>query len=266
MGEIVAAAPAAFDGVAARYDDAFEPHAGHLRSVMLDAMLRTFHPGDHLLDINCGTGTDAIALGTRGFRVTAVDGSPEMIEAFKKKLTGLPAGPMLDPRTLSFEELGELPAGAFDGAISNFGGLNCADDPAGVLRSLARLLRPGAPFIACLLNSFSIWEFTAFTARFQFRRALRRSLPRSGTLARVGTGTIRVRYYSPGRWRSLLEPAFAVERVFGLSIISPPPDSHRFIARHPRLVRRLLSADDHLRTVPPFSFLGDHVVVIARRQ
>jgi methyltransferase family protein len=51
----------------------------------------------------------------------------------------------LDFRVLPTEALDRLELESpFDGAFSNFSGLNCVEDLAAVARNLARLLKPGA--------------------------------------------------------------------------------------------------------------------------
>ena len=55
-------------------------------------LLRTFHPGQRVLEINCGTGIDAVSLGERGIRVLACDIAPRMIE-----LAALPFSTSVSP-------------------------------------------------------------------------------------------------------------------------------------------------------------------------
>src|SRR5439155_636698 len=47
---------------------------------------RVFRPGQHILEINCGTGVDAIYLASRGVDVLACDSAPRMIEVARKRL------------------------------------------------------------------------------------------------------------------------------------------------------------------------------------
>jgi SAM-dependent methyltransferase len=51
----------------------------------------------HVLDAGCGSGRDSLALMRRGYRVTAIDASPEMVRAAKSR--------GVDARLLTFQEM-----------------------------------------------------------------------------------------------------------------------------------------------------------------
>src|SRR6185503_1130766 len=103
-------------------------------------LLRLFSPGARLLDLGCGTGEDALFLGSRGYAVTGIDSAPGMIERAREKAAQQRNEARFEVASLEdLEPLGR----EFDGAYSNFGALNCADLRAAG-RGLARALRPGA--------------------------------------------------------------------------------------------------------------------------
>src|SRR5882757_828076 len=72
----------AFDSVAADYDGARGNNEliQDMRAEMWRWLARTFSPGGRLLDLGCGTGLDAVHLAKLGYRVTAADWSPMMIQ------------------------------------------------------------------------------------------------------------------------------------------------------------------------------------------
>ena len=56
-----------------------------------------------ILDVGCGTGNHAYILAKRGYRVTGIDLSPEMINAAKRKQSGERSDPqfiVMDMRSL----------------------------------------------------------------------------------------------------------------------------------------------------------------------
>ncbi len=256
----------AFDAEALSYDAIFEdnPVTARIRPIIWESMLRVFRPGDHILDITCGTGTDAIMLARHGIRVTAADASEGMIRAAEAKRAAHHCGNLIGLRRLPLQMLGTIGGGPYDGAISNFGGLNCVDDPAPVLRELAGLLKPGSRFVACLLNRVCLWEIGTFLIRGKFRRAFRR-LSSAMAPAALGGSTILVRYHSPSAFDRIASPWFRAERRYGINILSPTPNSRTFTARHPHMTDRLLAIDDRIRERRPWSSLGDHFVVEYRR-
>src|SRR4029453_973425 len=83
-----APATAPFDAVAERYDDVFSNSPigfAQRRSVWIE-MDRAFHTGHRILEINCGTGIDALYLANRGVSVVACDSSPRMIAEARRRI------------------------------------------------------------------------------------------------------------------------------------------------------------------------------------
>jgi ubiquinone/menaquinone biosynthesis C-methylase UbiE len=265
-GAPAARTAALFDRAAAGYDEEFEQRglAGDLRKVVQATLFAHFPPGAHVLELNCGTGTDAIALAERGVRVTCLDASPEMVARAAEKVGLRSLGHLITTRVLDNERIDSLGSSEFDGAFSNFGGLNCSPRPAEVAAKLGRVVRPGAVFVACLLNRTCLWETAAFLARGKFGKAFRR-LRSGGSGATVGGSPLHVWYHSPGGMKGILKPWFEVIELYGLSILSPPPNSLNFISSHPELTGRLLRLDRKIRGTVPFRSLGDHFVAVARR-
>jgi len=81
------ATASAFDELAAGYDADFT--AGAIGSLLRAAVWRRlgarFAAGDRVLELNCGTGEDAVHLASRGVRVLATDASAAMLEVARRK-------------------------------------------------------------------------------------------------------------------------------------------------------------------------------------
>jgi ubiquinone/menaquinone biosynthesis C-methylase UbiE len=99
-------------------------------------------PGDRVLDIGCGAGTDVRALASivgPGGMAVGIDGSATMIAAARERSegSGLPVEFLVcDAHQLDF------PDASFDGCRTDRVLLHLAD-PARVIREIARVLRPG---------------------------------------------------------------------------------------------------------------------------
>ncbi len=78
----------AFDSLAARYDDLFtRSMIGRAqRGAVWKVLTETFKPGDHILEINCGTGEDALFLARNGISVVACDASEQMIRTARQRM------------------------------------------------------------------------------------------------------------------------------------------------------------------------------------
>jgi hypothetical protein len=103
----------------------------------------------------------------------------------------------------------------------------------------------------------------SFLVRGKFAEAARR---RRNAAVKVGRAFVPVTYYTPRTFSRLLGTFFTVEETYGLNILSPGPNSRSFAANFPVATKILLGADALVRGLPPFSALGDHFVVVARRR
>ena len=81
------AASAAFSLIAERYDETFtRTTIGKAqRKVVWDALTQAFSRGDHVLELNCGTGEDAFFLARRGISLTACDASSAMVAVAERR-------------------------------------------------------------------------------------------------------------------------------------------------------------------------------------
>ncbi len=258
---------AAFDAAAPVYDSAYEhlPGIRHIRSVMQGLYLRYFTPGDSLLELNCGTGNDAIFLARHGLRVHATDLSPRMIEETRRKVRQEGSEGLVTSDVLSFHQLEKLEGSTFDGAYSNFGGLNCTDRLHDVAAGLAPLLKPGAIFIAAVMTRFCLWESVAALCKGNARLAFRR-LRREGCLAHLHGGLVQTTYHAPSAVVRAFSGGFEPVRMIGLNVALPPPNAVRSYQLLGKGIGLLVKVDARLCTHRPFNAMGDHCAIILRRR
>lgn len=252
----------AFDGLAGDYDRAFtDTRVGRW---MRDATWRRcealFPEGTRVLELNCGTGEDAVHLGRRGIRVLATDASAAMVALARRKVEHAGLDDVIEVATLSIEQVGEA-LGTFDGVLSNFGGLNCVADLPATAARLAGVVRPGGRALLCVMGPWVPWEWGWFAAHGDLSRARRR---RRGGVAWRG---LTIHYYSAADVRTAFAPAFLVTRTWALGAVMPPPFAESWVAEHPGLATRLARLERRFETTWPLPSLADHVVVeLQRRQ
>ena len=255
----------AFGRLASSYDEDFEslPAARRLRAIVWDIYTRHFHAGDSLLELNCGTGTDALALAGMGMRIHATDISEGMLDAFLRKLPVSPHRELVTMQRLAFDELSVLRDRVFDGVYSNMGGLNCEQDLPRVAGDLHALVRPGGFFIGTFLGDMAIWEMAAFLGRGRLRQAFRRR-SRTAVQANIGGSLVPTFYHSPRAVAKHFSPYFSVMGILGLNIFTPPPTSQKAYRRLGRGMRALERLDDALMEIWPFNRVGDHFVIVLK--
>jgi SAM-dependent methyltransferase len=281
-----------FDDMAADYDRSFTDST--IGKLMRQAVWRRldacFRPGDRVLELNCGTGADAIYLGRRGVRVLATDIAPAMLDVVRAKVARAGLENMVEVELLAIEDLARaqgyketrrqgdkemkrqdalslsrgLPvslSGSFDGALSNFGGLNCVADLGAVAAGLAACLRPGATALLCVMGPLVPWEWAWYLGRGQPAKAFRR-LRRRGVAWRGLT----IRYPSIGALRRAFGPWFRPRRVSAVGALLPPSYTEGWAARRPRLLERLARWERRLETLPPLPWLADHYLLELERR
>ena len=99
-----------------------------------------------IIDLGCGQGTQAIALARRGYEVTGVDASADLLARFERDLAAEPAEVRTRVRVERglIEDWAERPGVRAAGAVLCHGVLMYAADPDPLLRAVAGLTAPGA--------------------------------------------------------------------------------------------------------------------------
>jgi SAM-dependent methyltransferase len=258
----------AFDSVAADYDGSRGNNEliQDMRSEMWRWLDATFAPGSRLIDIGCGTGLDATRMARLGHQVTATDWSPQMAlrtsdRAIREHLTDrvrvVPVGA---------HELDRLDAqGAYDGAYSNLGPLNCVPDLAGVARECARLVKPGGALVFTVIGRICPWEIVHYLRRRRWARVKVR-FARDFVPVSMNKRTIWTRYYGPREFYGAFERYFTLEHYRGVCVFVPPPYLTGIRDRHPRLYGRLWRLDRRISGWPVLRATGDHFLMVMRRR
>jgi len=118
-------------------------HAYRVRR--LADLLQGTVPRGQILDAGCGAGTLTEILAKRGYRVTAVDASPEFVAHVKDRMRRAGLDERVDVHIENLEGT-ELPDESFDGAVCGEVLEHLADDGAAV-RGIARALKFGGALV-----------------------------------------------------------------------------------------------------------------------
>jgi SAM-dependent methyltransferase len=224
---------------------------------------RVFPVGHRIIELNCGTGIDAVFLASRGVRVLACDISPRMIELAQRRANSISteASDRIDFRVLPTENIDVLEKeGLFDGAFSNFSGLNCVEDLHAVAQKLARLLRPGARLVLCVIGRFVPWEIAWYLAHGNPARAFLRF--KKVTVGRKAeNGLVSVHYPSVGKVTRIFAPSFKLRKLQGIGFTLPPSYLESLALKFPLILNRLTKIDRRIGHLPLFRSMGDCVLL-----
>ncbi len=227
----LAVARAAYDAIAAEYDDRVAP-SSWVRERLWERLDALFPPGSRVLDATAGTGLDALHLVDRGVEVTACDLSPGMLARLAVRAPSVPVVVADLSHLDGLDGLDELDAaGPFDGVISTFAGLNAAADLSGFARAASRLVRPGGMLFLHVLG--------------RWRKAWR------GTLnVNIAGVDVPHRLWTPRELARVFAGDFSLSRVAGQGILRPVDDPGRF--SHLDRLEQALSALPVLRDFGTF--------------
>ncbi len=255
----------AFDQLAPRYDETWTRSVvGRLqREAVWREIAPLFLPGARVLDLGCGTGEDALHLARGGVRVHAIDVAPGMVKMTRQRLESDGLTGQITCEVLAAEDLFRLKTtGVFDGAITNFGVLNCVRDLRSLAGELARLVRPGGRLVLCPMGRFYLWETIWYLLRARLGKAFRR-LRRGGVTASVGSGHFfPVFYASVADISAAFEPYFRRVGFRGIGVFVPPPS----VKASPGVFRALVLLDRLFAGWPLLRAIGDHYLLIFVRR
>jgi ubiquinone/menaquinone biosynthesis C-methylase UbiE len=242
--------------------DAYEEHHPILqwmRDQVRAHALSFLQPADKILELNAGTGLDAVFFASHGFKVHATDLADGMLFQLERKVDLLKLRDKITFQQCSFIELENIRFGAFDYIFSNFGGLNCVADLTLVTRKIPALLKPGGFVTVVMMSPVCPWEL-ALIFRGHFKTAVRR-LHRGGAPACVEGVNFVSYYFSPRQVLKAFGNDFKTARLQGLASVSPPPYMENFPKRYPRLYKFLAAADTRISQFPPFNAWADHFIL-----
>ena len=265
MSEQFQAVSDAFDKKADLYDafTQLNPHLQWLRGRVYEHVQSVVPVGAHILELNAGTGEDAVALIKRGYRIHATDLAPAMIAKITEKQTALDSTDDLTYQQCSFTSLHEVD-GVYDAAFSNSGGLNCVPSLKPVAKGLSQKIRVGGTATMVIMPPFYPYELA--TALKDWRVGTRRFAGERGVASKVEGVAMTTYYFTPKRVRQWFGDNWSQVRLQSLNLFSPNADNYTFMQKAPRIYRTLKQMDIRLGDTPPLNRWGDFFILTLRRE
>jgi SAM-dependent methyltransferase len=241
---------APFDRIASDYRSLWDnTDVGRLqRNAVWRYIVPEFRPGCKVLDLGCGTGEDALRFARSGVSVVGIDASAEMVRIARQR--------GVDARVCRLEHVGSVEE-RFDGAVSDFGALNCVADLGALCEPLAKAIAPGGSMVICVMGRFCLTETVWYLLHGDIRKAVRRW--KGSAQSSLG---VKVFYPTVKEIAVAFSPSFRLVSTAGVGVLVPPS----YIRILPSAVLRVFDRiDRYLAVWPPFRALADHRVLVFRR-
>jgi ubiquinone/menaquinone biosynthesis C-methylase UbiE len=223
-------------------------------------------PESFILELNSGTGEDAIWFAQQGYKVHATDISSGMMNELEQKVRSFHVEDKITTEICSFTELKKLVnKGPYDCIFSNFAGLNCTDELNKVLKSFSPLLRSNGFVTLVILPDFCLWEFLLLF-KGKFKTAFRRLFSRKGRKAHIEGHFFKCWYYNPSYVIRHLKKDFELLSVEGLCTIVPPSYIENFAEKHPKKYQWLKRKENKWKSKWPWKNIGDYYIISFRKK
>lgn len=211
-----------------------------------------------ILEINCGTGEDAVWLAKNHFQVTATDISEKMIAIAKSKNQF---------NNLNFDVLDcnlvaqKYVTNSFDLVFSNFGGLNCLTptELQNFFENASQVLTPKGELVLVIMPKSTLWEQWYFFGKGKFSEVFRRK--KEYVSANVEGEKVTTYYYNPNDIERLASKNFSRKTKFPIGFFIPPSYLEPFFKSKPRLLSFLNYLEKRITTFSFLSKYADHYII-----
>jgi len=261
-------AAAAFSSQSKIFDELYSSNKiiEYKRERVRNHLKKYIKPGDFILELNSGTGQDAIWLAQQNCLVHATDIAGRMLEVLQQKIINEGLETFVSSELCSFTALDNLQQkGPYDIIFSNFAGLNCTDQLDKVLDSFSSLLKPDGIVTLVLLPKFSLWEFLLIF-NGKFKTATRRFFCSKGRKARVEETYFKSWYYNPTFITGSLNGEFKLLNIEGLCTIVPPSYIENFGDKYPKAFKFLKNKEDKWKSKWPWKYIGDYYIISLQKR
>jgi ubiquinone/menaquinone biosynthesis C-methylase UbiE len=259
---------AAFSEQSAIFDNIYSGNTivQYKRKRIREHVQKHLRPHSYILELNAGTGEDAVYFAQQGHRVHATDIATGMQQVLQHKIAFHSLQPSVTYELCSFMELQHLKQkGPYDMIFSNLAGLNCTDHLDQVLLSLDPLLTPSGIITLVILPKFCLWE-TLLACKGKFKTAFRRFAGSKGAKAHIEGHHFRCWYYNPSYITRTLGNSFEVLGLEGLCTIVPPSYIAYFAEKHPAAWQWLQKKEDRWKERWPWKYIGDYYIITLKKR
>ena len=254
-----------FDKAALNYDTTFtNSQIGQLqRNLVYKQLSKQLDSVQNILEINCGTGEDAIWFAQQNFKITATDISQKMIDVAKSK------APFnnLNFQTADINSIATtFENEQFDLVFSNFGGLNClsAQELENFFKTVPSILSDKGKLVLVIMPKNTLWEQFYFLAKAQFSSVFRRK--KELVFANVEGKNVPTYNYNPKDIVNLAKVNFKMLETKPIGFFVPPSYFESFFKNKKGILKFLNSLENRIKNWSFLSKFADHYIIILQKR
>jgi ubiquinone/menaquinone biosynthesis C-methylase UbiE len=258
----------AFDKQSIVFDELFSANqiVQYKRERVRSHIISIINPSSSILELNAGTGDDAIYFASLGHSIHTTDLSVGMQKIRCQKIQASGFEDKISDECCSFTQLENLKQqGPYDHIFSNFGGLNCTNDLAKVLDSFEGLLKRKGTITLVIMPKFSIWEF-GLLFKGKWKTAFRRFSGKKGTPAHIEGVHFTCWYYNPSFVLRHLRKNYELLELETLCHFVPPSFMENFPVKYSQIYSKLKSIERRWGKSWPWNRMGDYFIISLRKR
>jgi hypothetical protein len=250
-----------FDNYAAVYDSHFTTSltGKAQRTLVHDFLRKLADQKKSVLEVNAGTGEDALQLSDKFAKWLCSDISGAMVEQCRKKLSSnINCSVIQSP----IQEIEKNISGKYDLVFSNFGGLNClsAEEIRTFAVSCSNMINHDGELVFVIMGRKCLWERFYFGLKGNLSASKRR-MSREAIPANIEGAVCNTRYYSPGEIKDLFTGYFSVNTPRPIGFFIPPSYLNSFCQRHPVLFSVLKKLENLVSGMSRLADYSDHFLI-----
>jgi SAM-dependent methyltransferase len=217
-----------------------------------------------VLEINCGTGEDALVLSEINKSVVCTDISDEMVNICRNKTKELSN---CETILCSIQDLVKNIDKKFNILFSNFGGLNCLTEAELKIFSndCANLICEKAELVLVIMGRKCLWENFYFFIKGNFKQLSRRR-SKTGVVTEIKGSVFQTSYYSPKEIKKIFSHDFDCIICKPLGFFIPPSYLNPFFEKHRFLFSILCKLENIAGRAGFLSNYADHYIIHLKRK
>jgi len=259
--------PNDFDASAKNYDTifTFSEIGKAQRNLVLQYLSKNILQKEKLniLELNCGTGEDAMYFSKKGHRILATDISKVMLQTAKIKCQNTNIRfVQQNINTITDKTFTEQ----FDLIFSNFGGLNCLSKPQldRFTKISTSLLTSSGKMVLVIMPKQCLWERIYFLLKGKNKKAFRRNTNKP-VLANVEGVQIPTWYYNPKDIVTLAKDNYKILAIKPIGMSIPPSYLESFFTNK-KGVLKLLIRFEGLFSFRFWARYADHYLIALQKK